>query len=126
MPDLRLRIEQNLQAAGCDSAEADQHRLAPRRAEPTELRLAHDLATETVREDQPFFRRQQSEREIARDREVEAIPPIPRRILLSRFVRIFAIFRASSEGSITTCPARCHRVGWQIGWQAVQLRLRFS
>jgi hypothetical protein len=68
-----------VQAAGRDSAEADQHRLAPRRAERTEPRLAHDLATEAVGQDQPFFGRQQSKREIARNREIEALPTIPLR-----------------------------------------------
>jgi hypothetical protein len=82
-----------VQAAGRDSAEADQHRLAPRRAERTEPRLAHDLATEAVGQDQPFFGRQQSKREIARNREIEALPTIPRRIRSSLIVRVSAAFQ---------------------------------
>ena len=70
---LRLRIDQGLQAARGGAAEADQHRLAARRAERTQPRRADDLAAEAIGQDQALFRRQESAREVRPDGKVEAV-----------------------------------------------------
>jgi hypothetical protein len=56
---LKFRVQEHVQARRGRAGEAQQHRLAPRRAERSKRGLAHDLAGEPVGQDQPFALRQQ-------------------------------------------------------------------
>jgi hypothetical protein len=81
---LELWVEQGLQAARRGTAEADQDRLASRGAERADRGVARDLAPEAIGHDQPGVGREQVPWKIARHREVEATPPVPRYLSPSR------------------------------------------
>ena len=62
-----------MQAGRSHAGKAQQHGLAPRRAERSQRRLAHDLAGEPVGHDQAFALGQQRQRKVAIDCEIEAV-----------------------------------------------------
>jgi hypothetical protein len=74
------RVGQHLKAAGRRPRESHQHRLATSGAEQPDPGFADDRALEAIGQDQTLVRRQQIAREIAVDREIEAVEPVFSRI----------------------------------------------